>query len=114
MSNLKKIRTERSLTQGQVAHHLKISRAAYTNIENGKRDPDTATILALSDLFGVSVDELLGRETAYQAGTMAGLKLDEKRLLREFRKLSVEGKAKVFEFVLMAYHSFPGDRDDQE
>lgn len=111
---LREYRLKSGKLQKQVAADLGIDRSRYVKWETGKSEPPAEIILRLADYYGVSVDELLGRETAYQAGTMAGLKLDEKRLLREFRKLSVEGKAKVFEFVMMAYHSFPGDREDQE
>ena len=44
--NLKQLRNSLGLSQAEVASHLNISRAAYTNIENGKRDPDTQTLLA--------------------------------------------------------------------
>lgn len=111
---LKELRLKAGKLQKQVAADLGVERSLFNKYERGVVEPSGELLLQMADYFGVSVDELLGRETAYQAGTMAGLKLDEKRLLREFRKLSVEGKAKVFEFVLMAYHSFPGDRDDQE
>ena len=55
MLNLKQYRTQLGLSQADVAATLSISRAAYTNIENGKRDPDTSTLLALADLFHVSL-----------------------------------------------------------
>ena len=60
MIQCKEIRLRKGYTQEQVAQYLMISRAAYTNIENGKRDPDTKTLQMLSDLFDVTVDELLG------------------------------------------------------
>lgn len=113
MIRFKEIRTRKGLTQAQVAEQLSISRASYTNIENGKRDPDTQTIQALSDLFGVSVDELLGRTTAYEEGTMAGLTLDEKRLVTEYRKLSIEGKSRVFDYVLMARNTYPAEQSGE-
>ena len=62
MIQCKQIRMRKGLTQAKVAEYLNISRASYTNIENGKRDPDTQTIQQLSDLFNVTVDELLGRQ----------------------------------------------------
>ena len=57
MIQFKEIRTRKGFTQEQVARYLMISRASYTNIENGKRDPDTHTLEMLSDLFNVTVDE---------------------------------------------------------
>ena len=40
---LKTIRTERKMTQKNVACAASISRAAYSNIENGKRKPSVKT-----------------------------------------------------------------------
>ncbi|WP_258107027.1 helix-turn-helix domain-containing protein [Christensenella minuta] len=61
MLRLKELRNAKGFTQQYIADILQISRAAYTNIENGKRDPDTATLTKLANVFGVSVDYLLGR-----------------------------------------------------
>lgn len=41
---------------------LGITRGAYTNIENGKREPDIATMILLADHYGVTLDYLLGHE----------------------------------------------------
>lgn len=57
--SLKSIRNMRHLTQEDVANYLHITRAAYTNIENGKRQLDAATIIKLSDVLNVSADEIL-------------------------------------------------------
>lgn len=59
---LKKIRTQLGLKQEDVAAHLCITRAAYANIENGKRQMDYDKLLKLADLMNVSVDAILGRE----------------------------------------------------
>ena len=61
MLKLKEIRMLQGKTQEEVAKFLNIARASYANIENGKRDPDTQTILELADYFNVSVDYLMGR-----------------------------------------------------
>ena len=66
MLRLKEARQAIGATQEQIAEHLGISRVTYTNIENGKRDPDTDTLIALAKRFGVSADFLLGIEKAAQ------------------------------------------------
>ncbi len=58
--NFKKARLYTGLTQEEVSSFLGISRSAYTNIENERRKADYETLSKLSDLFGVSVDYLLG------------------------------------------------------
>lgn len=66
MLRLKEARQAIGATQEQIAEHLGVTRVAYTNIENGKRDPDTDTLIALAKRFGVSADFLLGIEKAAQ------------------------------------------------
>ena len=62
MNRLKEFRIKANMNQSTVADFLGISRAAYTNIENGKRNLDSNVLLSLSELFNVTTDEMLGRE----------------------------------------------------
>lgn len=56
---LKKLREESSLTQNEIAAELKISRSALTQYEKGVRKVPLSIIMKFSELFQVSVDELL-------------------------------------------------------
>lgn len=57
--NLKRIRTKKKMSQGDIARALDVHRAYVSGIENGKRNPTLATIQRLADALGVSADELL-------------------------------------------------------
>jgi len=57
---LRELRTERGLTQPQVADALEISRATYANWEQGRREPDANSIILLCNYFKVSADYLIG------------------------------------------------------
>lgn len=57
--NLKRIRTEKGLTQGDIVRALGFSRSFVSNIENGKTNPTLDTITKLAKAIGVSTDELL-------------------------------------------------------
>ena len=57
--NLKRIRTKKGMSQGDIARALEVHRAYISGIENGKRNPTLATIKKLADALGVSADELL-------------------------------------------------------
>ena len=57
--NLKRIRTARKWSQGEIARSLKVHKSYISGIENGKRNPTLATIQKLAEAFGVSADELL-------------------------------------------------------
>jgi XRE family transcriptional regulator, regulator of sulfur utilization len=57
--NLKRIRMEKGISQGDIARSLDVSRGFVSNIENGKTNPTLATIAKLAQAIGVSSDELL-------------------------------------------------------
>lgn len=57
--NLKRIRTKKKMSQGDIARSLDVHRAYVSGIENGKRNPTLATIQKLADALGVSANELL-------------------------------------------------------
>jgi len=57
--NLKKIRTQKKMSQGDIARVLSLDRGYISNVENGKKNPTIATIEKLAKSLGVSTDELL-------------------------------------------------------
>ena len=61
--NLKAARKSKGLTQQQVADFIGISQNNYSYWENGKVKIDNVSLQRFSNLFDVSVDFLLGRET---------------------------------------------------
>ena len=56
---LKNARIEAGLTQEKAAEKIDISRQTISNWENEKSYPDIISVIALSDLYSVSLDELL-------------------------------------------------------
>ncbi|MBE5817245.1 MAG: helix-turn-helix transcriptional regulator [Clostridiales bacterium] len=56
---LKEARENAGLTQDQVAEAIMVSRQTVSNWENSKSLPDIISILKFSDLYKISVDELL-------------------------------------------------------
>ena len=56
---LKRCRTDKSLTQAQVAEKLHVSRKTISGWENGHSYPDINSFVKLSDLYGISLDLLL-------------------------------------------------------
>jgi Predicted transcriptional regulators len=57
--NLKRIRKEKVISQGDIARSLNVSRGFISNIENGKTNPTLATITKLANAVGVSIGELM-------------------------------------------------------
>ena len=58
-NRLKNARVEIGLTQEKVAEEIGVSRQTVSNWENGKFYPDIVSVIKLSDLYSVSLDELL-------------------------------------------------------
>lgn len=99
MLRLKEARMAIGATQEQIADHLGVSRVTYTNIENGRRDPDTSTLIALSARFGVTTDFLLGIEKAGQQ-ELDG-QVDE--FIRRASQLSPENQRKALSYMEFLY-----------
>lgn len=56
---LKEARIQCALTQEKVADELQVSRQTISNWENEKSYPDILSVIKLSDLYKISLDELL-------------------------------------------------------
>ena len=65
--NLKELRNSMRLTQQEVADRLGITRQAYSNYENGRREPGFETMVELSQIFNVNIFDLFEREEYHQA-----------------------------------------------
>ena len=59
---LKKFRKRAGYSQREVAEALHVTQGAVSSWEAGRWEPDQQNLAALADLFGVSVDALIGRE----------------------------------------------------
>ena len=56
---IKDARTKKEFTQEQVAESLSVSRQTISNWENGKSLPDIISIIKMSELYDISLDELV-------------------------------------------------------
>lgn len=56
---IKNAREENKLTQTQVSEILMVSRQTISNWENGKSLPDILSVIRMSELYKISLDELL-------------------------------------------------------
>ena len=57
---IKELRLEKGLSQGDVALKLEVTRSAYSNYEQGIREPSYDILAKLCLLFEVSADYLIG------------------------------------------------------
>ncbi|MET3559222.1 transcriptional regulator with XRE-family HTH domain [Streptococcus rupicaprae] len=56
---LKTLRTQKRLSQEDLATQLHLSRQAISRWENGETSPDLETLVKLASIFDVSLDELV-------------------------------------------------------
>ena len=61
---IKEHRKQAGLSQEQLAERLNVSRQAITKWETNKGIPDIANLIAISDEFGLSLDELIKDDVA--------------------------------------------------
>ncbi|MDY2575697.1 MAG: helix-turn-helix transcriptional regulator [Bacilli bacterium] len=59
---LARLRKEKGFTQEDIADKINISPQAVSKWENDISSPDIQTLIKLSDIFEVSLDDLLGKE----------------------------------------------------
>ena len=59
--NIKEYRLLHKMTQGELAEKLGGKKSLVSNYENGYSVPDIFTLIALADIFDISVDELIKR-----------------------------------------------------
>ena len=57
--NLRLKRERRGLTQQEVAEKLYVDRSTYAYYETGKTEPSVGTLIQLSEIFGISLLEIL-------------------------------------------------------
>lgn len=112
-ARLRDLRRERKLTQQMVAEYLQIHRTTYTKYEAGTVAPDYMGLIRLADIFGVSVDCLLGRKPLLEYMVVANeeeipvpVNAQELMLLQRYRQLSLEEQQRVAD---MACDAADGD-----
>ncbi|MDP3770340.1 MAG: helix-turn-helix transcriptional regulator [bacterium] len=57
--NMKRVRANKKMSQGDIARALEVDRGYISNIENGKKNPTIATVAKIANALSVSPDELL-------------------------------------------------------
>ena len=61
MNRIQEYRKQKKWTQEELARRLGVERSAVAKWESGKSQPQAARLIALAEIFGCTVDEILGR-----------------------------------------------------
>ncbi len=86
-TNIKRLRLERGMTQEQLADLLTVSTAAVSKWEAKNTYPDITMLFPIAEIFGVSIDDLLGYDEARA-------KENVEKILAEYRELNLAGRFK--------------------
>lgn len=99
---LRDLRHQKGATLKEVAAAIGITLSAYSNYEQGLREPSLQILKRICEYFEISADYFLDLETDTGAKLYtntppapAALPLDETELLKNYRALSYVGKARV-------------------
>lgn len=91
LNRLRQLRQEKGLSQQKLAAQMGISQQSVNKYENHNVEPDIAMLTQMADLFGTTIDYLVGHSndrTRPGAGVPAELTASEAKLLCDYRKLS--------------------------
>lgn len=93
---LKEFRQKKGMTQEEVANALGIPKKTYQNYEREVREADSSVLCALADLYGVTLDELMGRTTIPTGelyALIAEAESQQAELVGIFQGLNASGRA---------------------
>lgn len=91
-ARLKEIRTQRDLTQANVADGIGVSRSAVASWETGVREPNGAEMRRICEFLSVSSDYIYG-----YTNTCNTIKIPKVYNI-DFNKLNALGKRTLFEY----------------
>lgn len=78
MEKIRDLRKKRGWTQEELGDKLGINKVTVSGYESGKRQPTPEMLSKIADLFGVSVDALIGRNEPEQFGRPIEVQLEPK------------------------------------
>ena len=89
-NRLSKLRKEKGLTQNDIADKVGVTSQAVSKWENDQATPDIDILIKLSEIFEISLDELLGKETQKTFLNPAPTKKEFDKMTLKIRVLDAE------------------------
>ena len=91
--NIRENREKLGINQVELAKLIGVSKQTVSNWENDNRIPPTQTLDKLANIFNVTTDSLLGRNTVLQSDTRVDMENDEDYIVaKEISKLDADDK----------------------
>ncbi len=100
MNRIKKLRKEKKITQIRLSIELEVSQETISAYEKGKYYPSAAMLIKLRDIFGVSIDYILGlSDTRFDPLSETNLTEDETYILNLCRKMDDSDRKRTISYI---------------
>jgi len=111
-TRLKQLRIEKGWLQKDVAVKINITTSAYGFYEQGKRMPDTETLIALAGIFDVSIDYLLGNSVIRNPYKIETIEDSKTYYNLDTSNLPEEDVEKVKEYIDLLRHKYKRNSEE--
>ena len=110
---LKQCRLDAKFSQKYVAISVGVATPTISQWESGAKSPSVENLWKLADLYGTSVDYLIGRvdKTGKSARKTPALSQDARQLAADYSTLSKQGKEYIRQQMAMALKVYPGESE---
>ena len=96
MNRIRELREEKKITQIRLSIELEVSQEMISAYEVGKNYPSIKSLIKLRDIFGVSIDYILGLTDQRTEPIYIGqLNNDEVVVIQTYRKLDTAGRERA-------------------
>ena len=100
MNRIKKLRKEKKITQIRLSIELEVSQETISAYEKGKYYPSAAMLIKLRDIFGVSIDYILGlSDTRFDSLSEDDLTEDETCIINLCRKMDDSDRKRTISYI---------------
>lgn len=100
MNRIKKLRKEKNITQIRLSIELEVSQETISAYEKGKYYPSATMLIKLRDIFGVSIDYILGlSDTRFDPLSETNLTEDETYILNLCRKMDDSDRKRAISYI---------------
>jgi transcriptional regulator with XRE-family HTH domain len=101
---IRMLRKNENLSQEQLGQKLNVTRQAIYKWENDKGYPDIQNLITLSELFDISIDELIKKDSAFQGRIkVKGGIISNRRLLASLNYFSIFFSPFIFPLITMRF-----------
>ena len=108
---LKQCRLDAKFSQKYVAISVGVATPTISQWESGIKSPSVENLWKLADLYGTSVDYLIGRvdRMGKSARKQPAVSQDARQLASDYSTLSKQGKEYIRQQMVMALKVYPGE-----